>query len=371
MYSPHQISLALLLILGLGGAPFGCSSAPTTADPTLQAPAPQKPASAADIFAQYLPYMPADTASVAIFRTQMLSELMQDVFATKQQEGEKEHLLAMREDFRSLLLDTLGVDPLSADSVVAVISPSAQFIILERTELADLGDADTTDAHGMRAYYIAANPAEPDAGFGAWVAPFPQTETVAVFADKHSFEAAAAAYANTADGLAGTPNADALAELLSAPKISVITGAVFISDAMKLEFQEDYGFAPPEAVAFHIDREIRVDFRGDETSLDGIKFYIEVFRSAYLAEIERQYQIKMTSELEQAAGAILAYHLSYSLDDSIVITRGPSSLTLEAHLPLSASSFGVLSGFGIPLIYEYIQESPTAEAPAHEPGTTF
>ncbi|AWV89913.1 type IV pilin protein [Bradymonas sediminis] len=359
MYCSKMSRAMLIAFFCLLGAPLGCASNAAQPDQPAATSQVQPLEPAADIFARYAAYMPEDTAAVAIVRTEKASSLMQQLFYSPDPEKGQKHLDAMRADFGELLLDNFGLDPLSADVGIVVLSPSVQFIILDGEIHSDFKSQKTVRSNGLTAHYVETT--EEFAGAGVWVSRLPDTPGLAVFADSATFERVA----STSEPLAKSAKGELLGDLLTNSPTSAIAGVVALQGPLGQALAGQLPFPLPDALSFQIDAQLRVELRGDAATIEAVGDFVEDFRQTNLTTITRAYQDRAQRSLPESTFITLSYHLTQHLNDNLVITGTATSLELESPLPLGlvgVTSIGAISSVAIPGFLRYIKNSKAAEA---------
>ncbi|AWV89910.1 hypothetical protein DFR33_11528 [Bradymonas sediminis] len=343
MTSPLRSCILLLVMFSFLGASFGCAtSAAKPASTPAEAPRTEQrdalePALA--IFERYASYMPDDTALIVLVRTDLAARFAEETFYSPDEAVSQKRLDATRADFQRLLLTRLGIDPLSADFVMVVSSPEHDFLILDGEITTEFGTQKSIESQGYQARYINEDPEMPDDGF--WVAALPEDDAVAVFDTPASFEAFAKNATTASSGLHNSALAPLYRELFSNTKTAPFSGAILFDAASKEEFASEHSVTLPDALAFHLGKELRVELRGDEQTLKGVHESVEKLRQEARETAAESYHSRCNDEPFEASVSISAYHLLRHYDDQLIVTPPAESLVYELPLPRHFLAFTI------------------------------
>lgn len=365
MNYPHRLSIALIASFCLIGAPLGCSSSAPKPDPTpktTQSALPTNGEPAGDIFERYAPYMPDDTAIVAIMRTDLASDFVQDLFDSPDDaEKSRARVDAMRADFRKLFLKNFGVDPLSADFGLLVGGPTLQFIVLDGNIETAFTTQERLEVNGYTAHYVTDVPDDPDAG--VWVTALSGTDGFAVFENQPSFERFAKAGSDGSGKFEESTLAQLYRELFANTQVAPFSGAVVLDSDTKQEIESELEFAAPEAFSFYIGDALHVELRGEEAALEELQESVEELRKEALSAVTDLYQNRQNEEPTEASIYIFGYHLMQHFNDNLSVTRASDSLAYELTLPRRFLALSMVTGaISTPAFLKYIKRSKMAEA---------
>jgi type II secretory pathway pseudopilin PulG len=317
------------------------------------------------LFKAYAGWMPADTIAVGVGEPSLLWKFIYDSFPPAERGGDA-HFEAMRQDISQLITSRFGFDPSLADAIIIGGGQKWQVVVLQGDLGGELTKNESFEANGYKAYRFDL----PGETFKRgplqtlWAVPLEEPAGMALFLNKESFAAAAAARAGKADGLAGTAKFEAFKELLKAGDGRQAVVASHLDARYQRMLSAQLPFPSPQAAVVSLGDDLQAQVRGEKKTLDGMQILVENNYGQASSMVREKYEQRESLGAAQAAAAIMGYHLDRSYVEAFRMERSDGVLTVNSALPRGPGGMmiGVGAAVAIPAFLKYIKRSKASEA---------